>query len=224
MCKKRYAKSKQVENIAKILSMHTKTPIGTVYKKIIWPLYDNHEHALDALKEIFQGDTTILDGLKLDNNIKDELLKIIKERLSVQPFKIRADFKLTCYQFEGIEAIKKALISGEKKSTKEIQIKFNMIGSPLYECSLITTNKKEGIEIMNQALNEVHKSIKESKGDYILMTPPKMLGEHEKNFSEQLKEANNNEEEEETEEEKNEEGINPNLAKFDENEFNINKQ
>ena len=50
--KLKYAKSKQVENIAKILSMRTKTPIGTIYKKVIWPLYDTHDHALDALKEI----------------------------------------------------------------------------------------------------------------------------------------------------------------------------
>ena len=117
-CKLRYAKSKQVEVIAKMLSIHTETPIGTVYKKIIWPLYDNHEHALDALKEIVLGETTILDRLKIDNNIKDELLKIIKERLAVQPVKIRADFKLICNQFEGIEAIKKALKCGEKKVQK----------------------------------------------------------------------------------------------------------
>jgi len=226
-CKLRYAKSKQVEVIAKMLSIHTDTPIGTVYKKVIWPLYENHDHALDALKEILQGETTILDGLKIENNIKDELLKIIKERLAIQPFKIRADFKLICNQFEGIEAIKKALLCGEKKSTEEIKIKFNMIGSPLYECSLITKNKKEGIEMMNQALNEVKKSIEKSKGEYILHNPPKVLGENEKNFSEQLKEANENgngqEEEEENEEGKNEEGIKFNIAKFEDNEFNIKK-
>lgn len=222
--KLKYAKSKQVENIAKILSMRTKTPIGTIYKKVIWPLYDTHAHALDALKEIMQGDTSIIDKLKIESNIKDELLKIIKERLSIQPFKIRADFKITCSQFEGIEAIKKALKSGEKKSTEELKIKFNMIGSPLYECSLITKNKKEGIEIMNQALNEVKKSIEESKGDYILNCPPKILGDDEKNFSDQLKEVNNEDEEEENEEEKNEEGINPDLVKFEENAFDIKKQ
>ena len=161
--------------------MRTKTPIGTIYKKVIWPLYDTHDHALDALKEIMQGDTSIIDKLKIESNIKDELLKIIKERLSIQPFKIRADFKITCSQFEGIEAIKKAL-------------------------------------------NEVKKSIEESKGDYILNCPPKILGDDEKNFSDQLKEVNNEDEEEENEEEKNEEGINPDLVKFEENAFDIKKQ
>ena len=81
--------------------------------------------------------------------------------------------------------------------------------------------------MMNQALNEVKKSIEKSKGEYILHNPPKVLGENEKNFSEQLKEANENgngqEEEEENEEGKNEEGIKFNIAKFEDNEFNIKK-
>ncbi len=225
-CKARYAKSKQVENIVKILSMHTNTSIGTIYKKAIWPLYKTHEHALDALKEILSGNTSILDNLKIKEEIKNELLKIIKERLAPQPVKIRADFKLTCYQFEGIEAIKRALLNGEKLSTGDIQIKFNILGAPLYECSLITINKKEGIEIMNRALDEVKKSIKESNGRFEPKTAPEVLGEEEKSLSEQLKEANSKEntddEEGEENEEEEQEGIKPNLATFDEKAFNIN--
>lgn len=226
-CKERYVKSKQVENIVKILSMHTNTSIGTIYKKAIWPLYKTHEHALDALKEILGGNTSILDGLKIKDEVKNELLKIIKERLAPQPVKIRADFKLTCYQFEGIEAIKRALLRGEKISTKDIQIKFNILGAPLYECSLITINKKEGIELMNKALDEVKKSIKESNGIYEPKTAPEVLGEEEKkSLSDQLKEANSkgNTDDEEGEEDEDEEqiGIKPKFAKLDEKEFNIN--
>ena len=223
-CKERYGKSKQVENITKILAIHTKTPIETIYKKVIWPLYKTHDHALDALKEILAGNTSILDGLKASEEIKNELLKIIKERLAPQPVKIKADFKLTCFQFEGIDAIKEALLSGEKKGTKEMPIKFYIVGAPKYECTLSTINKKEGIAIMNQALDEVKKSIEASKGFFETMTPPKVLGENEKTLSEQLKEAKDakSEEEEENEEEE-DEGIKPIKGTFDVNDFDINK-
>jgi translation initiation factor 2 alpha subunit (eIF-2alpha) len=40
-----------------------------------------------------------------------------------EPVKIRADFKLTCYKFQGIDAIRAALMEGEKLSTNDIQIK-----------------------------------------------------------------------------------------------------
>lgn len=52
-----------------------------------------------------------------------------------------------------------------------------------------------------------------------------VLGENEKSISEQMKEARNKqeEEEEESEEEKHEEGINPNLVNFEDNDLKITK-
>ena len=109
LCKKRYANSKKVEDIVKKLAVHTNKSMEKIYKKLIWPLYKTHKHALDALQEILDGNQSILDNLKVDENTKEELMKILKEKLVPQPVKIRADFKLTCYTFEGIEAIKEAL-------------------------------------------------------------------------------------------------------------------
>ena len=205
LCKKRYANSKKVEDIVKKLAVHTNKSMEKIYKKLIWPLYKTHKHALDALQEILDGNQSILDNLKVDENTKEELMKILKEKLVPQPVKIRADFKLTCYTFEGIEAIKEALLNGEKKGTEKIPIKFTIIGSPLYECSLSTINKN---------------------GSYLLETKPMVIGGDEKSLSEQLREMKNkeneNEEEEEIEDE-NEEGIKANLPQFDANEFKISK-
>lgn len=226
MCKIRYGKSKQVENIVKILAGHMNSTMEFIYKKMIWPLYKTHEHALDALKEILNGNEAILNGLKANDEIKKELMNILKERLVPQPVKIKADFKLTCYTFDGIEAIKEALLNGEKKGTKKIPIKFSIIGAPLYECSLITVNKKEGLEIMNQALEEIKRSIKARNGNYLLETNPQILGEGEKSLSEQLNEARNKEdisEGSEENEDENEEGIKANLPKFGDEEFKIRK-
>lgn len=227
-CKKRYSNSKKVEDIVKKLAVHTNNTMETIYKKLIWPLYKTHKHALEALQEILSGNNSILDGLKVDENIKVELMKILKEKLVPQPLKIRADFKLTCYTFEGIEAIKEALMNGEKKGTEKIPIKFTILGSPLYECSLTAINKEEGINLMNQALEEVKNSIKAKNGNYLLETKPMVLGEDEKSLAEQLNEAKNKkkedeEEEEEENEEDNQEGITANLPQFDAKEFQISK-
>ena len=167
-CKKRFGKSRAVEGIVKLLSVHTKKSMESLYKNIIWPLYKNHEHAYDALKSLLNGDEHILEGLKITDEVKEELMKILKVRLIPQPVKIRSDFKLTFYTFEGIDAIRESLLNGEKKGTKNIPIKFRVIGSPLYECSISTINKKEGFEIMNNALEEVKKSI-EAKGEVFLL-------------------------------------------------------
>ena len=105
-CKTRSGKSRAVEGIVKLLSVHTKKSMESLYKNIIWPLYKNHEHTYDALKSLLNGDEHILEGLKITDEVKEELMKILKVRLIPQPVKIRSDFKLTCYTFEGIDAIR----------------------------------------------------------------------------------------------------------------------
>ena len=159
-------------------------------------------HALDALQEILGGNQLILDNLKVDQNIKEELMKILKQKLAPQPVKIRADFRLSCYTFEGIDVIKEALLNGEKKGTEKIPIKFTIIGSPLYECSLTTINKEEGFKIMNKALEEVKNTITAKNGSFLLETKPMVIRGDEKSLSELLSEMKNKENEEEEEEEK----------------------
>ena len=224
-CKHKFGKSRAVEGIVKLLSVHTGKTMEQLYKTIIWPLYKTHEHAYDALKSLLNGDEKILEGLKIDDNTKEELIKILKVRMVPQPVKIRSDFKLTCYTFQGIDAIKEALLNGEKKGTEAIPIKFRVIGSPLYECSVSTINKKEGIDVMNSALAEVEKTIKEKGGNFLLESNQVALGENEKSIGEQMREARNNkEEEEESEEEENQEdeGIKP-VTKLDDNDLTITK-
>jgi len=46
--------------------------------------------------------------------------------------KIRSDVKVSCYAYEGIEAIKKALKSGLGCATAEMPVKINLITPPLY--------------------------------------------------------------------------------------------
>ena len=46
-------------------------------------------------------------------------MKILKKTLVTKPVKIRSDFTITCYTFEGNDAIKEALVIGEKKGTNK---------------------------------------------------------------------------------------------------------
>ena len=213
-CNLRYAKSKQVENIVKLLALRTYKSMEAIYKKVIWPLYKTHNHALDALKEIIvNGNLSILNRLNVNDEIKNELMNILKKRWKYIPIKIRADFKLTCFNFDGIEAIKEALLKGEKKSTENIQIKLSIIKAPLYRCILTTTNaeKEKGFEIMNQVLEEIKRSIEARNGNYLLKVNPSFFGEDEESLSE---EAEENEDENE-----NNLGIKADFLKFVDEEF-----
>ena len=211
-CNLRYAKSKQVESIVKLLALRTYKSMEAIYKKVIWPLYKTYNHALDALKEVIEkGNLSILNRLNVNDEIKNELMNILKKRWKYIPIKIRADFKLTCFNFDGIEAIKEALLKGEKKSTENIQIKLSIIKAPLYRCILTTMNVEKGFEIMNQVLEVIKRSIEARNGNYLLKVNPSFFGEDEESLSE---EAEENEDENE-----NKLGIKAHFLKFVDEEF-----
>ena len=46
--------------------------------------------------------------------MKQSLIENIKRRLTPQPLKCRADIEVTCFRYEGIDAIKAALFDGRK--------------------------------------------------------------------------------------------------------------
>ena len=207
MCKKNFSNLKKIENIIKTLSVKTQKTMKYLYKNIIWPLYDKYHHAYDALKSLSEGNDEILDGLIISDEIKEELIKIIEVKLRIEPVKIRSLFTLTCFTFNAIDEIKESLLMGEKKRTEEIQLKFNIIGSPLYECSVTTTKIKEGIKIINEALLEVKNNIRKRGGNFHMVEPPHVLNEKEKDIKEQMKEVIEKVLDEQEKEAENNEGI-----------------
>lgn len=108
--------------------------------------------------------------------------------MAPQPVKIRTDFELTCFEMEGIDAIKAALVAGEKIGTEEIPIKINLIAPPIYVMSTTTLKKKEAFDLLGIALAEIKKVIKEKKGKYDLKEAPRIIGEkHEIEMDQMIK-------------------------------------
>ena len=65
----------------------------------------------------------MLDELDLDEDTKSTLLNNIARRLTPQAVKVRADVEVSCYAYDGIDAVKNSLLEGLKCSSEEIPIK-----------------------------------------------------------------------------------------------------
>lgn len=97
--------------------------IEDLYKKIAWPLYKTHKHPYDAFKIALEKEQEILGKMGLEKEIQETLMSEIKRRMAVQPLKIRADFELTCFSYDGIDAIKDALKAGMTKCPPNQELK-----------------------------------------------------------------------------------------------------
>jgi translation initiation factor 2 subunit 1 len=65
----------------------------------------------------------------------------VKRRLAPQPVKIRADIEVTCFTYEGIDAIKEALLE--------------LIAPPMYVMTTMTLDKEIGVATLNKAIEAI---------------------------------------------------------------------
>ncbi|KAJ2816785.1 hypothetical protein FBU31_006458, partial [Coemansia sp. 'formosensis'] len=111
--------------------------------------------------------------------LKKELMTLINRRLAPQNSKIRADFEMTCYSFQGVEAIRKALRAAEAVSTKETDLQVRLIAPPEYVITTTSVNKDRDIKLMEEALAAADRVIREEGGILKVTMRPKAVTEHE---------------------------------------------
>lgn len=121
---------------------------------------------------------SVFEGLTPSNpQIIEDLIAQITRRLTLQAVKIRADVEVSCFEYEGIDAVKRALKAAEAKNSKDALIKVKLIAPPLYVVITSALDKKLGIQVLEEALEEIEKSITASGGEFVLKMKPKDVNE-----------------------------------------------
>jgi translation initiation factor 2 subunit 1 len=93
--------------------------------------------------------------LNVDEDTKKAVVTYVKRRLAPQPVKIRADIEVTCFTYEGIDAIKEALLEGESLSVSEAPVKIKLIAPPMYVMTTMTLDKEIGVATLNKAIEAI---------------------------------------------------------------------
>lgn len=96
-------------------------------EQICWPLYKTHGHAFDGFKKSITDFDSVFGEIECDPIVRKEVEACIRKRMTPQSVKVRSDLEVNCFGYEGIDAIKAALIAGEQCSTPEIIIKVRFI-------------------------------------------------------------------------------------------------
>jgi translation initiation factor 2 subunit 1 len=160
-CEERYNKAKAVHSVLRHVADMKGRTLESLYQEIGWPLYRKYGHAYDAFKlALGDSEEDIFEGLGIDENTKASIISYVKRRLAPQPVKIRSDIEVTCFTYDGIDAIKEALLEGEKKSVKDAPVKLKLIAPPMYVMTTMTLDKDIGLETLNSAIEAIGTSIR----------------------------------------------------------------
>ena len=109
--------------------------------------------------------------------VDDELKSYIGKKLTPQPTKVRADVEVTCFGYEGIDAIKAALRRAEAANTEDNQIKVRLVSPPLYVLTSTCLDKNVGISRLQNAIDDVRGHIEGAGGKLVVKMEPKAVTE-----------------------------------------------
>ena len=111
--------------------------------------------------------------------MQSELQSYISKRLTPQPTKVRADVEVTCFGYEGIDAVKTALRAAEAQNTADAAVKVKLVSPPLYVLTSQCLEKSTGIMTLELAIMEIEKNIRASGGGCTTKMAPKAVTEND---------------------------------------------
>ena len=185
-CEDKFNKAKAVHGVLRHLAERRKFHLTELYERIAWPLYRKYGHAYDAFKIALAEETgggiggdaedpflSLKDDVPSD--IIDELKLYIRRRLAPQPIKIRADVEVSCFTYDGIDAIREALFAGIAVGTDNSPIKIRLIAPPIYVLSTMTLEKDSGIALLQKAIDVILEKISAKGGKMDVKMAPKAV-------------------------------------------------
>ena len=162
--------------------------LETLYDKFGWDLYDKYEHAYDAFRFIMNDQEEHLKGYKLTDTEKKALVEAISKRMTPQPLKIRADFKINCPTREGIYALRSAIKACKDEINDEhFQAEILIVAPPLYKIEVVSLEKQKAIQKIDQGLKVIKKVMAQKGGDFKLEKETYIIGGGQEKDLEEIK-------------------------------------
>lgn len=178
-CEERYNKSKSVHSIMRHVAGKTNTPILKLYEDIGWPLNRKFGHANDAFKLSITNPDVWNDVVFPSQAVKEEFQSYIGKKLTPHPTKVRADIDVTCFKYEGIDAVKEALRKAEAKNAPDAEVRVKLVSPPRYVLTSQCLDKQVGIELLEQGIKDIKESISAAGGACTVVMAPKAVTEHD---------------------------------------------
>jgi len=181
-CEEKFARGKTVNSIlrhtAEVLKMSTDEQFEDLYERTAWKIDDKYKkpgYAYDIFKLSVTDPNVLNDSIDIPAEWREILVANIRRRLTPQAVKCRADIEVSCYAYEGIDAIKSALRSGLTLSTEDRPVKINLIAPPVYVCTASSLDREEGVKLLQDVIDKIKATIEAQKGRFKVKMAPKVI-------------------------------------------------
>ena len=177
-CEDRYIRAKTVHSILRHVAETCGVALEHLYTTIAWPLDKKYGESYEAFRRSV-SEPGIFDGLDIAEDVMASMMLNIKRRLTPQPIKVRADIEVRCFSYEGIDAIREALLAGQACSTDSVDIKVKLIAPPLYVMLTQSLSKEAALEAVNAAIDATRAVIESKGGKLAVKIAPRVTTQRE---------------------------------------------
>lgn len=196
----------QVHSILRHVAETCGVALEHLYTTIAWPLDKKYGESYEAFRRSV-SEPGIFDGLDIAEDVMASMMLNIKRRLTPQPIKVRADIEVRCFSYEGIDAIREALVrcravhaarscarslltclllllgamqlAGQACSTDSVDIKVKLIAPPLYVMLTQSLSKEAALEAVNAAIDATRAVIESKGGKLAVKIAPRVTTQRE---------------------------------------------
>ncbi|KAJ2451215.1 hypothetical protein EV183_003757 [Coemansia sp. RSA 2336] len=179
VCDDRFKKSRKVHTIITHVADKRGMEPEQLYEKFGWPLYAKYGHAYHAFKLAVSDSQAVFGEFELEKELLDDLMVDISRHMKPQRAKLRAKIDVSCFSFEGIEAIRRALQAAQAVSTEQTKLDITLIAPPEYVIAMESINPEEDIKLINRAIEAADKVIREEGGTLKVLVSPKQISDQE---------------------------------------------
>lgn len=181
-----FAKAKCVHGIMRHVADALKLDLEDFCMKFSWPLYKDGGNAFDMYRRHINEDINIWDKLSFAGpgddlseraaEIKEAIDDDLRRRLLTQMLRMQVKIDVSCTEYEGIEAIKTALLKGLAASKEECEVKIKLIAHPTFSLTCMCRDKVLGFKSLEECTALIQSSIEGAGGAYSVRAPPAVVG------------------------------------------------
>jgi len=201
-----FAKAKAVHGIMRHVAQTNNIEVEDLCQKVSWPLYKKYPDAFEAFKKHINEEINMWEDVDwtqpgadlsdMADKIKEDIETNLRRRLITQLLRLRAQIEVSCSEYEGIDAVREALMKGLTASSEDCEGKINLIAHPVFVLTCTCRDKTLGISALDTCMERVKECIEAKGGTFAIRSKPELIGQDEKHDEESGSESGSSDGEE----------------------------
>lgn len=172
----RFTEAKAVQSILMHAAEKTKQPLEDLCRRISWPLAKAYPSAYEAFTIAANKPEEVFGPLDMSEAEKQEVLVQIERRMTPSPIKMRADVEVTCIAYEGVDAVREALLAGKASTAdSDCPVAVNLVSPPSYALTTVHLSKEVGFASLQTCIDTIKATLEAKGGRLTVVNEPYAL-------------------------------------------------